>query len=149
MLKKVKLLKMSNFTFFHNVFYAICILKSFDSHISVVVCSFFEFVTASKWCIRKWAKAKQNHFPRIKLFGKPSYTDDIDHNLLYGYTNYWNVTKCTYLIKVIIPSLNHDHNPSYAHWNFIANANIWSPGAYIQVTECLHLLWNFSEHLKD
>ena len=33
---------MSNFTFFHNVFYTIYILKSFQSHISVVVCSFFE-----------------------------------------------------------------------------------------------------------
>ena len=33
----MKLLKMSNFTFFHNVFYAICILKSFNSPISVVV----------------------------------------------------------------------------------------------------------------
>ena len=39
--KKVKLLKMSNFTLFQKVFYAICILKSFNSHISVVVCSFF------------------------------------------------------------------------------------------------------------
>ena len=38
--KKVKLLKMSNFTFFHNVFLAICILKSFNSHMSVVICSF-------------------------------------------------------------------------------------------------------------
>ena len=28
MRKKVKLLKLSNFTFFHYVFYAICILKS-------------------------------------------------------------------------------------------------------------------------
>ena len=28
--KKVKLLKMSNFTFFHNVFFAICIFKSFN-----------------------------------------------------------------------------------------------------------------------
>ena len=120
---------MSNFTFFHNVFYAICILKSFNSlpnkpwfftclqymsientmekgeiarneqfllfpqcfqsvrrtlchfhqiwnchmqtfsiwkslkfatwervnsHISVVVCSFFEFGMVSKWSIRKW-----------------------------------------------------------------------------------------------
>ena len=54
MWKKVELLKMSNFTFFHNVFYAICILKSFDSHISVVVCCFFEFGMVSKWCIREW-----------------------------------------------------------------------------------------------
>ena len=33
--KKVKLLKMSSFTFFHNVLYAICILKFFNSYISV------------------------------------------------------------------------------------------------------------------
>ena len=49
--KKVKLLKMSNFTFFHNAFYTIYILKSFNSHISVVVCCFFEFGIVSKWCI--------------------------------------------------------------------------------------------------
>ena len=54
--KEVKLLKMSNFTSFHNVFYAIYILKSFNSHISDVVCSFFEFVTVSKWCIREMVK---------------------------------------------------------------------------------------------
>ena len=48
-------LKMSNFTSFQNVCYAICILKSLCSHISVVVCSkFFEFGTLSKWCIREW-----------------------------------------------------------------------------------------------
>ena len=35
--------EMSNFTFFHNVFYAVCIFKSFDSHISDVLCSFFKF----------------------------------------------------------------------------------------------------------
>ena len=35
-------------------FYAKCILKSFNSHISVVVCSFFEFGTVSKWCISEW-----------------------------------------------------------------------------------------------
>ena len=49
----MKLLKRSNFTFFHYVFYAICILKSFYSHISVVVCSLFEFRMVSKWCIRE------------------------------------------------------------------------------------------------
>ena len=47
---------MSNFAFFHNVFNAICILKSFDSHVSVVVCSYFEFGTVSKWCIGEWVK---------------------------------------------------------------------------------------------
>ena len=43
LLKKVKLLKISNFTFFHNVFYAISLLRSFKSCISVVIYSFFEF----------------------------------------------------------------------------------------------------------
>ena len=131
MWKKGKLLKMSNFTFFHNVFYATCILtlysinthfklfkqttfenivgkeeiarheqvllfpqcflldqnsispfgniydiislfaaeleepkidmwgkglKSFNSNIQIVVCSFFEFGTVSKWCVRKRVK---------------------------------------------------------------------------------------------
>ena len=54
--EKVKLLKMSNFTFFHNVFYAICIFKSFKNHISVIVSRFFEFGTVSKWCIREMLK---------------------------------------------------------------------------------------------
>ena len=49
--KKVILLKMSNFTFFHNFFCAIWILKSLNSHISVFIRSFFEFWMVSKWCI--------------------------------------------------------------------------------------------------
>ena len=56
MWKKVKLLILSNFLFFQNVFFAIYILKSFNSHISVVICIFFEFETAPKWCIREWVK---------------------------------------------------------------------------------------------
>ena len=53
---------MSNFTLFHNVFYAICFLKSFNSHIPVVVCSFFKSGTISKWCrpIREWVKSINN-----------------------------------------------------------------------------------------
>ena len=54
MCEKGEITQMSNFTFFHNVFYAFCILKSFNSPILVVVCSFFEFGTISKWCIREW-----------------------------------------------------------------------------------------------
>ena len=61
--KKVKLLKISNFTFFHNVFYAICILKSFNSHISVGVYSFFEFGMVSKWCIGEWV----NQFTYVQI----------------------------------------------------------------------------------
>ena len=55
--KKVKLLKMSNFTFFCNVFFAICVLKSLNGNISVVAFSFFEFGTVSKWCNREWVNA--------------------------------------------------------------------------------------------
>ena len=47
---------MSNFTYSHNVCYAIFILESFNSHISVVICSFFEFGTVWKWCVREWVK---------------------------------------------------------------------------------------------
>ena len=64
--KKVKLLEMSNFTFSHNVFYANCILKSFDSHILVIVCIFLEFGTVSKWCIREWASI----FPKFIIQNK-------------------------------------------------------------------------------
>ena len=51
-----------NFTFFLNVFYAIYILISYNSHISVVVCSFFEFGTVSKWntCVRERANLLPN-----------------------------------------------------------------------------------------
>ena len=69
--KKVKLLKMRNFAFFHNVFYAICILKSFNSHISVVVCSFFEFRMVSKWCIREWVMywlCKKKNMSEYQIF---------------------------------------------------------------------------------
>ena len=54
MWEKFKLLILSILTFFHTVFYTICIWKSFNSHISVVVCSFFEFEIVSKWSIREW-----------------------------------------------------------------------------------------------
>ena len=52
---------MSNFTFFPQCFlciYAVCILIFFNSHVSVVACSFFEFQTVSKWCrpIREFVK---------------------------------------------------------------------------------------------
>ena len=61
----MKLLKMSSFTFLHNVFYAICILKSINSHFSVVVCSFFEFGTVSKCCIREWVNLKDDNLYSI------------------------------------------------------------------------------------
>ena len=66
---------MINFTSFHNVFYAIRILKSFNNLISVVVCSFFEFETVSKLCIREWVnpfpeKPRSLHFCSTSLLKK-------------------------------------------------------------------------------
>ena len=67
---------MSNFAFFHNVFYVSCILKSFNSHISIVVCNFFKFGMVSKWCIREWVKqsivvaCKCFQLPLVFLNGK-------------------------------------------------------------------------------
>ena len=48
--KRVKLL------IFLQCFLCNLYLKILDSHIAVVVCSFFEFGAISKWCIREWVK---------------------------------------------------------------------------------------------
>ena len=70
-MEKDEIALMSNFTFFHNVFYGISILKSFNSHISVVVvCSFFEIRTVSKWCIREWIQTFSMD-PLVCLFMQP------------------------------------------------------------------------------
>ena len=53
-MEKGEIAQNEHFISFLSVFYAICTLKSLNSHINVVVCSFFEFWTVSKWCIRKW-----------------------------------------------------------------------------------------------
>ena len=36
----------------------VIVWKWVNSHISVVVCSFFEFGNVSKWCLREWVKQK-------------------------------------------------------------------------------------------
>ena len=66
-MEKGEIAQMSNFTFFHNVFYAICILKPVNSHISVIFCSFFEFGTVSKWCILKYWEMGQIDLLQISL----------------------------------------------------------------------------------
>ena len=38
-------------------------------------------------------------FPQIKLFSISSYSDALNHDLIYRYTNKVNVTKCRYLIN--------------------------------------------------
>ena len=54
MVEKGEIAQNEQFHLFHNVFNAICILISYNSHISVVFFSFFEFGTVSKWRIREW-----------------------------------------------------------------------------------------------
>ena len=83
---------MSNFTFYHNVFYAICILKSFNSHITVVVCCFFEFGMVSEWCIMGWVNFVQ-HTPDFEgpqeretvenIVGKGKNSGDQEWNNMY------------------------------------------------------------------
>ena len=60
--EKVKLLKWA-ISLFSTMFSMQSVSKSFNSHILVVVCSFFEFGTASKWCIWEWV----NPFPNAVL----------------------------------------------------------------------------------
>ena len=52
MAEKGEIAQSEKFHIFPQSFCAVCILKPFNSHISVVVCSFFDFGTVSKWCIR-------------------------------------------------------------------------------------------------
>ena len=52
-MEKGEIAQNEQFHLFHIFFYAVCILKSFNSHSSVVVCSFFEFGAVSKYCIRE------------------------------------------------------------------------------------------------
>ena len=40
--------------------------------------------------------------PRIKLFGISSYSDDLDHDLLHGYSNYRNIKECRDLINEML-----------------------------------------------
>ena len=43
---------------------------------------------------------RENRFryPRSKILGRLSYSDDLDHDLLYGYTKYQNAAKPIYPI---------------------------------------------------
>ena len=55
--KKVKLLKMSNFTFSHNIFYEICILKSFNPFPEQAIC--FTCLSRTLWEKKKFTCKKQ------------------------------------------------------------------------------------------
>ena len=64
--EKEKVLVTSNFSFSHSVFERLVlqtrkkpglVWERVNSLISVVICSFFESGTVSRWCIREWVKA--------------------------------------------------------------------------------------------
>ena len=55
---------------------AICIYKSCNSHNLVVVCSFLEFGTLPKWCIREWV----NPFPNDKILDSSKLDEFADDN---------------------------------------------------------------------
>ena len=74
-MEKVKLPTMSYFPFPTMFSMQSCILKSFNSHNSVVFCSFFEFGTVSKWCIREWVKPLPGG-NSLTLFNLKAFADD-------------------------------------------------------------------------
>ena len=53
-------------------------VKSFNSYISVIVCSFFEFGIVSKWCTREWVKVS---LPEIKIFNLSKCESNADKKL--------------------------------------------------------------------
>ena len=56
--KKVKLLILSNFTFIHNVSYAICTLNPVIDTFHLSSAASLNLGQVSKWCIREWVKSK-------------------------------------------------------------------------------------------
>ena len=138
--KKVKLFKMSNFTFFHNVFYAICILKSFHSHISVVVCSFLEFGTVSKWCIWKWIKRLTK--------GKSNW-----QVLTYFYNSFFSLVSDQWLLLAITVPLSKEKGRSVLFQSircFIDHSPFPNKPWILRVcsTSLLKLLWEKEKLLR-
>ena len=66
---KGKIAQKEQFHLFPQCFLGNVYLKSFNRHISIVLCSFFEFGTVSKWCIREWVKIRCTVTASVKLFG--------------------------------------------------------------------------------
>ena len=137
---------MNNFSFCHSVFYPCClqtlsiskslkfvVLERINSRISLVVCSFFEFGTVSKWCIREWVKRYeqrrnvgyshflhfshdfQNHFSGAIIYGR---------GYLVGVT-IWSRPKFPYICfnLYFIPghALDLESNPTSDWLNYLCN----------------------------
>ena len=123
---------MSNFTFFHNDFYAICILKILNSHIPVVVCCFFEFGTVSNWCTRE----SVNPLPHSMDFLRPYKEEGLwkhywekeqnaGNQHFFLFPNYFlpSPSQITiFIVKFILPSghaLNFGQSKSSSWWLWI------------------------------
>ena len=111
---------MSNFTFFHNVFYVICTLKSCNSHISVASCCFFEFGMVSKWWIREWVKDLDTvrlTFFSIDLSSVTYHTHDILNQLFRTVQEsrymYLPVTSNCFFFHTIFKTLMHFLSSKY------------------------------------
>ena len=65
------------------VFYATCILKSFNSHISVFVCSIFEFGMVSKSCIREWLKKTLREQEKLLVTSNFSFSLNVFHKCIW------------------------------------------------------------------
>ena len=61
---------------------------------------FFEEANLFNYKVVKM-RVHQKRYPRIKLFGKLSYSDVLDRDFLHKYTKYRNVTKCRYLFNLM------------------------------------------------
>ena len=86
----MKLLKISNFTFFNNVFYAIDIWKFFNIHNLVVVCSFFEFGCLVILRFNATLTAKVISWQSVTLMCFLDFSHQYYHNFLCKATNYFS-----------------------------------------------------------
>ena len=102
--EKEKLLATSNFSFSHSVFYLFEELSAAFVQMKIVVCKLFSFWQSPKFVVWEWVKTWDC-------------VEDCYENMI--------TERKIFEVKVDIPSLNHGHNPLDAHWNDIANANVW------------------------
>ena len=79
----------------------------------------------------------------------PLFSEDCSY-ILYPLLNgkYKPLRFWSYKLEKSVHHWINFYNPSDAHWNFVADANIQWSGYKLHVIKRLHLLWNFLECLK-
>ena len=95
--------------FFHNVFNAIWTLKSCTSHISVVVCSFFEFGIVSKLCMRKLLKLQSASFNMTYLRKMPTESRicSFSHDVLWPTEGrFYGLTSMSLILQMLCTGQN-------------------------------------------